>query len=77
MRGLVAAAALLSLAACSTEIDVPKAPIGGLLCAPGATYVCPCGDETWASSWKSGTQHCGPDFVVTACDCSGADGGEL
>ncbi len=66
-------AVMLLVSACSMEVDVPRAPLGGVLCAPGASYVCPCGDETWSSAWKSGTQHCSPGLTVTRCDCS--DGG--
>ena len=61
------------LSACSLGdvIDGPKAPINGI-CAPGASYVCPCGDETWDSAWKSGKQYCGPGFHVTPCECPDA-----
>jgi hypothetical protein len=53
---------------------IPDGPINGY-CAPGATYVCPCGEETWDSSWKSGIQYCNValGFRVTKCYC---DGGE-
>jgi hypothetical protein len=64
---------LLSTCNLDEVIDAPKSPIGGL-CYPGATYVCPCGDETWASDWKSGVQRCGPDFTVTACECEAGAG---
>ncbi len=66
---LIAAVALLLVACEGPIFQAPKKPIDGI-CAPGATYVCPCGEETWDSAYKSGIQTCKQDYSVSDCDCS-------
>lgn len=67
MRWRIIVGVALALSACTGElVEVPKRPVAGL-CAPGARYSCPCGDETWEQ--RSGWEYCEPDLHVTPCDC--------